>query len=74
MKAVVLAAGIAISAVALAFTNALKSATKTVGKKNLKAIGKKAGSILPGLIGSIVGFIFKLLDRLSPFLVKTLGC
>ena len=73
LQAVIIAAGLVIGAVSLKAMNALKSATKTVGN-GLKEIGKNVASILPGLIGTIVSFIFKRLDRLSPFSVKTLGC
>ena len=47
--------------------DSLKSATTTVGN-GLKEIGKKVGSILPGLIGSIVGFVFKAAGQVISFL------
>ena len=58
LQAVVLAVGIVLSALSLAGLNGLKAGTKAVGQ-GLQAIGKKLGSLLPGLIGSIVSFIFK---------------
>ena len=67
LQAVVLAAGLVIGAVALAAMNSMKSGLKTVGN-GLKAIGKKVGSILPGLISSIVGFIFKAAGQVISFL------
>ena len=67
LQAVALAVGIVLSALALAATNALKAGTKAVGK-GLLAIGKKLGSLLPGLIGSIVSFIFKAVRQVFSFL------
>ena len=58
LQAVALAVGIVLSALALAATNGLKAGTKAIGN-GLEAIGKKLGSLLPGLIGSIVNYIFK---------------
>ena len=67
LQAVALAVGIVLSALALAATNALKAGTKAVGK-GLLTIGKKLGSLLPGLIGSIVSFIFKAAGQVFSFL------
>ena len=67
LQAVALAVGIVLSALALAATNALKAGTKAVGR-GLLAIGKKLGSLLPGLIGSIVSFIFKAAGQAFSFL------
>ena len=58
LQAIVLATGLVLGAVALAAMNGLKAATQAVGK-GLKTIGQKLGSLLPGLIGSIVSFIFE---------------
>ena len=69
IQAVALAVGIVLSALALAATNALKAGTKAVGK-GLQAIGKKLGSLLPGLIGSIVSFIFKAAGQVFSFLAE----
>ena len=67
LQAVVLAAGLVLGAVALAAINGLKAGTKTVGK-GLKTIGQKLGSLLPGLIGSIVSFIFRSAGQVLSFL------
>ena len=67
LQAVVLAAGITISAVALPTLNGLAKATKAIGN-GLKELGKKAAAALPGLIGSIVGFIFKTAGSVISFL------
>ena len=67
LQAVVLAVGVVLSALALAGLNGLKAGTKAVGQ-GLKAIGQKLGSLLPGLIGSIVSFIFKAAGQVFSFL------
>ena len=67
LQAVALAVGIVLSALALAATNGLKAGTKAIGN-GLKAIGKKLGSLLPGLIGSIVSYIFKAAGQVFSFL------
>ena len=67
LQAVVLAAGIAIGDASLAIVNALKAGTKAVGN-GLKMVGKKLGFLLPGLISSIVSFIFKAAGQLISFL------
>ena len=67
LQAVALAVGIVLSALALAATNCLKAGTKAIGN-GLKAIGQKLGSLLPGLIGSIVSYIFKAAGSVLSFL------
>ena len=67
LQAVVLATGLVLGAVALAALNGLKAGTKAVGK-GLKTVGQKLGSLLPGLIGSIVSFIFKSAGQVLSFL------
>ena len=67
LQAVVLAAGLVLGAVALAAMNGPKAGTKAVGK-GLKTIGQKLGSLLPGLIGSIVSFIFRAAGQVLSFL------
>ena len=67
LQAVALAVGIVLSALALAATNGLKAGTKAIGN-GLKAIGQKLGSLLPGLIGSIVNYIFKAAGSVLSFL------
>ena len=67
LQAVVLAVGVVLSALALAGLNGIKAGTKAVGK-GLKTISQKLGSLLPGLIGSIVSFIFKAAGQVLSFL------
>ena len=67
LQAVVLAVGLVLSAIALAGLNGLKAGTKALGK-GLKALGQKLGSLLPGLIGSIVSYIFKAAGQVFSFL------
>ena len=67
LQAVVPATGLVLGAVALAVMNGLKVSTKAVGK-GLKTIGQKLGSLLPGLIGSIVSFIFRSAGQVLSFL------
>ena len=69
LQAVALAVGIVLSAVALAATNGLKAGTKAL-ENGLKAIGQKLGSLLPGLIGSIVSYIFKAAGSVLFFLAE----
>ena len=69
LQAVALAVGVVLSALALAGLNGLKAGTKALGK-GLKAIGQKLGSLLPGLIGSIVSYIFKAAGQAFPFLAE----
>ena len=67
LQAVVLAVGLVLGALALAGLNGLKAGTKALGQ-GLKAIGQKLGSLLPGLIGSIVSYIFKAAGSVLSFL------
>ena len=69
LQAVALAVGIILSALALAATNGLEAGTKAIGN-GLKAIGQKLGSLLPGLIGSIVSYIFKAAGQVFSFLAE----
>ena len=69
LQAVVLAVGLVLSALALAGMNGLKAGTKALGQ-GLKAIGQKLGSLLPGLIGSIVSYIFKAAGSVLSFLAE----
>ena len=64
-----LAVGVVLRALALAGLNGLKAGTKAVGQ-GLKAVGQKLGSLLPGLIGSIVGFIFRAAGQVFSFPAK----
>ena len=67
LQAVVLAVGLVLSALALAGLNGIKAGTKALGN-GLKTIGQKLGSLLPGLIGSIVNYIFKAAGSVLSFL------
>ena len=67
LKAIVLAVGLVLGVLSLTFTNGLKSGMKALGN-GLKTIGKKLGSLLPGLIGSIVSYIFKSAGSVLSFL------
>ena len=77
LQAVVLAVGLVLGALALAGLEGLKAGTKTLIQFNsiqftlgqgLKTVGQKLGSLLPGLIGSIVSFIFKAAGQVLSFL------
>ena len=67
LQAVVLAVGLVLSPLALAGLKGLKAGTKAVGQ-GLKTIGQTLGSLLPGLIGSIVSYIFKAAGQVLSFL------
>ena len=69
LQAVVLAVGLVLGALAIAGLNGLKAGTKAVGQ-GLKTVGQKLGSLLPGLIGSIVSFIFKAAGQVFSFLAE----
>ena len=69
VAAIFLAAGVTVSAVVGILTQALKASGKAMGN-GLKDIGSKLGSILPGLIGSIVSFIFKTAGQAKGFLAE----
>ena len=64
-----LAAGITIGAVVGTITNALKTMGKQLAN-GLKTIGAKAAAALPGLISSIVSFLFKAAGQAIGFLAK----
>ena len=63
------AGGGVLGALALAGMNGIKAGTKAFGQ-GLKAVGQKLGSLLPGLIGSIVSSIFKAAGQALSFLAK----
>ena len=69
VTAIVLAAGVTIGAVIGAITNALRATGKALGK-GLKDIGSKVASALPGLIGSIVSFLFEAAGQAIGFLAE----
>ena len=63
----------AVGAVIGAVTANLKNGLATLGKDmgiGLKAIGKKPGQILSGMIGSIASFIFRTAGEVLGFLAK----
>jgi len=66
---IILAAGTTIGAVIGILTRGLKATGKALGK-DLKDIGAKLASILPGLIGSIVSFLFKAAGQAIGFLAE----
>ena len=63
----------AVGAVIGVIVSNLKSGLSKLGKgvgKGFKAIGKKLGEILPGMIGAIASFIFKTAGEAIGFLAK----
>ena len=64
-----LAAGATIGAVVGTITKALKKCGEKMGD-GLKTIGAKASSVLPGLIGAIVSYIFKAAGSVIGFFAK----
>ena len=63
----------AVGAVIGVIVSNLKSGLSKLGKgvgKGFKAIGKKLGEILPGMIGAIASFIFKTAGEVIGFLAK----
>ena len=69
VTAIFLAAGVIIDAVIGSITNALKATGKALGK-GLKDLGKKTASLLPGLLRSIVNFLFKAAGQAIAFLAE----
>jgi len=69
VTAIILAAGATIAAIIGTITKALKDLGKQIAN-GLKTIGQKAACALPGLIGSIVGFLFKAAGQVVGFLAK----
>ena len=69
VTAVLLAVATTIGVVVSSLTKGLKSVAKGVGK-GLQELGKKIGSIHPGLLGSIVSFVFRTAGQVISFLGK----
>ena len=69
ITAIVLSAVATIASVVGALTKALKASGNAIGN-GIKDIGSKLGSILPGLIGSIVNFIFKTAGQAIEYLAE----
>ena len=67
--AVLSAVGAVISVIVTDLKSGLSKLGKGVGK-GFKAIGKKLGEILPGMIGAIASFIFKTAGEAIGFLAK----
>ena len=69
VSAVVLAVGKMIGVIVSALSKGLTSVVEGVGN-GFKTLRSKIAGILPGLIGSIVGFIFKTAEYVISFLSK----
>ena len=69
MTTVLLAAGAAIRVVIGSVKKDLK-ATGTALGNGLKCIGAKLGSMLPGLIGSFVSFVFNTAGQVVSYLAE----
>ena len=67
--AVLSAVGVVIGVIISNLKSGLSRLGKGIGK-GLKAIGKKLGEILPGMIGAIASFIFKTAGEAIGFLAK----
>ena len=52
-----------------AVTGALKNTAKALGN-GLKEVGKKVAAVLPGLLGSIVSFLFRTTRQVIGFLAE----
>ena len=73
LKVLFLAASVTLGAYALYLITTIKNGANTVSN-GLKKIGKKVGSLLPVSSDQSSASSLERPDRLSPFLVKTLGC
>ena len=69
VTAIFLAAGVTIGAVIGTITNALKKFGTDLGN-GLKTVGAKTANALPGLIGAIVSFLFKVAGSAIGFLAE----
>ena len=69
LQAIVIAVGVVLSVLSLVITNGLKNGIKAIGN-GLKAVGNKLSPLLPGLIGSIVSYIFKAASSVLSFLAE----
>ena len=67
--AILLAAGTTINAVIGVLTRGLKATGKAL-ENGLKDIAAKLGCLLPGMIGSIVSFLFKAAGQIVAFLAE----
>ena len=69
LTGIFVAAGVVIGTVIGVITKALKDMGKKMAN-GLKTLGQKAASALPGLIGSIVSFLFKTAGQVFGFLAE----
>ena len=69
MTTILIATGTTIGAVIGALTRGLKATGKALGN-GLKDVTVKLGSLLPGLIGSIVSFLFRAAGQVIGFLAE----
>jgi len=69
VTAVITAVGVVIGVIVSNLKAGLTSVAKGVGS-GLKAIGKKLGEILPGMVGAIASFIFKTAGEVVGFLAE----
>ena len=63
------AVGVVIGVIVANLKNGLTSLGKGVGN-GFKTIGKKLGEILPGLVGAIASFVFRMAGEVVGFLAK----
>ena len=69
VTAILLAAGVMIGAGTGSINSSLTATGKALGN-SLKELGKKTASLLPGLLGSIVSFLFKATGQVIGFLAE----
>ena len=63
------AVGVIIGVIVSSLQSGLTSVAKGVGN-GLKALGKKLGQILPGMVGAIASFVFRTAGEAIGFLAK----
>ena len=69
VTAVVLAVGTTIGVIISNLSKGLTNVATGVGN-GLKAIGKKLGELLPGMVGAIASFVFRTAGEVVGFLAK----
>ncbi len=69
VTAIFLAAGVTIGDVIWTITNSLKAIGKALGN-GMKGVGSKVASALPGLICSIMSFLFKAVGQAIGFFAE----
>ena len=60
------AVGLTVGVIVDKLTTGVSSVTKAIGN-GLKDLGKKIGSILPGLVGAIANFVFRTAGQVISF-------